>query len=90
MWRVWLPAWAVFTVPAGWYTWRGGTWQRALVPWVGGVAFSIVAVLAAVMETRVYDDVGAIFWALGAGMAGSVILFLMSYDRSKRAPAEAE
>ncbi len=90
MWRVWVPAWIVFTIPAVVYAWRGGDWRRALLPWSGGVGFSIVAVLAAIMETRVFDDVGRVFWALGLGMVGAVVLFLMSYDRSLRAGAEPE
>lgn len=91
MWRVWIPAWLVFGAPAIVFVARRGREHvtDAFVPWVAGVAFSIVAVMAAVMETRPYESVDRVFWALGLGMAGSVSLFLMSYDRSKRPEAEA-
>ncbi len=90
MWRVWFPAWIVFTAIAVPFAVRTRNWRTPLAPWSAAVAFSIVAVLAAVMETRSYANVGTVFWILGIGMTGSVALFLMSYDRSKRPEAEVE
>lgn len=88
----WIPLWLGITVPAVIYGIRGGpdAWTRAAMPWSAAIAFTIVAILSAVLESRYYENVGAIFWPLGVGMAGSVALFLSAYDRSKRPPADAE
>lgn len=63
-------------------------WTRALMPWAAGVAFLLVAVQSAILESRHVPNVGVAFTLLGLGLVGSVALFMSAYDRSMRAPAE--
>lgn len=88
----WIPLWTIITIPAIVLGVRHGRkgWLRAVVPWSAALSFSIVAILSAVLESRFYDNVAAIFVPLGISMVGSVALFLAAYDRSKRPPAEVE
>lgn len=66
--------------------------KALLVGMVPGVVatcgFAVVAVLAAVLETRSSETLNARYWALGFGMLLIVALYLASYDRRRR-PSQA-